>query len=204
LLILTQAGRLAGKAEDEPAPERHLAPPNRATIVLGLCCFAAFMTEGAATDWSTIYLRFSRNMPIDSAALGYAAYAVAMAVSRLFGDAVATKLGQPWLLRLGCALGVLGFALVIFMANGWVDILGFGLIGLGTGNIAPLVFSAAARVPGMAASHAVPAVVGLGYAGFLAGPVLIGLLANHLGLGFALGVIGAMLAGTFFAARSVA
>jgi MFS family permease len=203
LLILTQARALVGKAEDEPPPARHLALPNRATFVLGLCCFVAFMTEGAATDWSTIYLRFSRNMPIDSAALGYAAYAVAMAGSRLSGDAVAERLGQPWLMRLGCAVAVLGFGLVIFVPLGWVGVIGFGLIGLGTGNIAPLVFSAAARVPGIAANHAMPAVVGLGYAGFLAGPVLIGLLANHLGLGFALGVIGAMLGGTFFAARVV-
>jgi MFS family permease len=203
LLILTQARRLVGKAEDESAPGPHLALPNRATIVLGLCCFVCFMTEGAATDWSTIYLHFSRGMPVDAAALGYAAYAVAMAGSRLFGDAVAAKLGQAWLMRLGCVMGVLGFALVVFVPVGWVGVIGFGLIGLGTGNIAPLVFSAAGRVPGIAANHAMPAVVGLGYAGFLAGPVLIGLVANHLGLGFALGAIGALLAGTFFAARAV-
>jgi hypothetical protein len=43
----------------------------------------------------------------------------------------------------------------------------------------------------------------LGYAGFLFGPVLIGLVANHLGLGFALGVNAVLLGATFFAANSV-
>lgn len=204
LLMLTQAPRLAGKAEDPPAAGQRFALPNRATLLLGLCCFTCFMTEGVATDWSTIFLRFSRGMPLASATFGYAAFAVAMAAARLSGDAVAERLGQAWVMRLGCALAVLGFALAIFIPSGWAGVLGFGLVGLGTGNIAPLVFSAAARVPHMAAHHAVPAVVGLGYAGFLAGPVVIGLAANHLGLGFALGIDAALLAGVFFLAEVVA
>jgi predicted MFS family arabinose efflux permease len=204
LLILTQGRHLLPRALDAPAAAGQIAWPNRATVVLGLCCFACFMTEGAATDWSTIYLRFSRGMPLASATLGYAAFAVAMAAARLLGDGVATRLGPPLVMRLGCALAVAGFALAIFVPSGLVGILGFGLVGLGTGNIAPLVFSAAARVPGMAAHHSVPAVVGLGYAGFLAGPVVIGLVSNHFGLGAALGLDALALAASFFAAKSVA
>jgi hypothetical protein len=108
------------------------------------------------------------------------------------------------IMRLGCALAVLGFGLAIFVSTGWVDVIGFGLVGLGTANIAPLVFSAAARVPGMAANHSAPAIMALGYTGFLMGPVIIGLVANHLGLGFALGVDAVLLGGTFFAAKVVA
>ena len=204
LLLLTQAPRLIGKAGDPPAEGPHLAWPNRATLVLGLCCFTCFMTEGAATDWSTIFLRFSRGMPLAAATLGYAAFAVAMMAARLSGDAVAERLGQAWVMRAGSALGVLGFASIIFVPYGWAGVLGFGLVGLGTGNIVPLVFSAAARVPQMAAHHAVPAVVGLGYAGFLAGPVMIGLVAHHLGLGLALGVVAALLGVVFFLAEAVA
>ena len=202
-LMLTAARGLIGKSGDTPVAGQHFAWPNRATIVLGLCCFACFMTEGVATDWSTIYLRFNRGMPLDTAPYGYAAFAVAMTTSRFLGDAIATRLGKSTVMRLGCALAVLGFGLAIFVTAGWVDVLGFGLVGLGTANIAPLVFSAAARVPGMAANHSAPAIMALGYAGFLMGPVIIGLLANHLGLGFALGVDAALLGATFFAARAV-
>ena len=204
LLMLTAARGLIGKAGDAPVAAQRFAWPNAATIILGLCAFACFMTEGAATDWSTIYLRFDRRMPLDTAPYGYAAFAVAMTLSRFLGDAVAARLGQPAVMRMGCALAVLGFGLAIFIPSGWVDVLGFGLVGLGTGNIAPLVFSAAARVPGMAANHSGPAIMALGYAGFLLGPVLIGGVANHLGLGFALGVDAVLLAATFFAARAVA
>lgn len=203
LLMLGAAPGLIGKSGDAPVAAQRFAWPNRATIVLGLCCFACFMTEGVATDWSTIYLRFNRGMPLDTAPYGYAAFAVSMTISRFLGDAVATRLGKPMVMRLGCALAVLGFSLAIFIPAGWVDVIGFGLIGLGTANIAPLVFSAAARVPGMAASHSAPAIMALGYTGFLMGPVIIGLAANHLGLGFALGIDAALLGATFFAAKAV-
>ncbi len=203
LLILTRTSRLLPRAADASAPGTRLALPNRATIVLGLACFACFLTEGAATDWSTIYLRFSRGLPLATAALGYAAFAIAMAATRLGGDAIATRIGQAQLMRLGCAVAVAGFCMIIFIPSGLIGIAGFFLVGLGTGNIAPLVLSAAARVPGMAANHSVPAVVGLGYAGFLAGPVIIGLLANRFSLGAALGLDAALLGATFFAAGAV-
>jgi len=203
LLMLSAAPGLISKSGDTPVSAQKFAWPNRATIVLGLCCFACFMTEGVATDWSTIFLRFNRGMSLDTAPYGYAAFAVAMTISRFLGDVVATRLGKPVVMRLGCALAVLGFGLAIFVSTGWVDVIGFGLVGLGTANIAPLVFSAAARVPGMAANHSAPAIMALGYTGFLMGPVIIGLVANHLGLGFALGVDAVLLAATFFAAKAV-
>jgi predicted MFS family arabinose efflux permease len=203
LAMLFAARGLIPKSGDAPVEARGFAWPNRAAIVLGLCCFACFMTEGAATDWSTIFLRFNRHMPLDTAPYGYAAFAVSMTLSRFLGDGVAARLGKPVMMRLGCAVAVLGFCLVVFLQDGSIDVLGFGLIGLGTANIAPLAFSAAARVPGMAASHSAPVVMALGYAGFLIGPVIIGLMANHLGLGFALAVDGALLGATFFAAKAV-
>jgi MFS family permease len=204
VLMLTAARGLIGKSGDAPPSDRHFALPNRATIVLGFCAFACFMTEGVVTDWSTIFMHFDRHQPLDTAPYGYAAFAVAMTLSRFLGDGVATHLGKPVVMRLSCTLAVLGFCLAIFFTAGWIDVLGFGLVGLGIANIAPLVFSAAARVPGMAANHSAPAIMALGYAGFLIGPVIIGLVANTLGLGFALGVDALIMAAAFFTARSVA
>lgn len=204
LIILVQARHLVGKAEDAPAGGKHIALPNRATLLLGLCCFVCFLTEGAATDWSTIFMRFSRGMALASAALGYAAFAVTMAGSRLLGDRLTTRLGPATVVRAGCVLAVVGFGLVTLVPWDVAGILGFGLVGLGIGNIAPLVFSAAAKVKGMAANHSVPAVVGLGYAGFLLGPVGIGLLAEHFSLGFAFGADALLIAAVFFVAEAVA
>lgn len=204
LLMLGAAPGLAGRAEDAEPPARHFAWPNRHALVLGLCCFTCFMTEGAVTDWSTIFLHFNRHVPLDSAPYGYAAFAIAMTLSRFLGDGVATRLGKPQVMRLGCALAAAGFGLAIFSPAEWAEVLGFGLVGLGIGNIAPLVFSAAARVPGMSANHAAPAVMALGYAGFLIGPVAIGMIARHFGLGAAFGADAVLVAAAALGARAVA
>ncbi|MDE8347592.1 MAG: MFS transporter [Acidocella sp.] len=211
LLILTQARFLVPRtAEGLPVVPDRLAPwrwHNGARVwavmrgpvpVLGFCCFACFMTEGVATDWSTIFLRFSRGMPLASAALGYAAFAVATTATRLAGDRVAARVGQAAVLRAGCVMAVAGFALVVFVPFAVAGVIGFGLVGLGSGNIAPLIFSAAAR------AGAVAAVMGVGYAGFLIGPVVIGLVADRLGLGSALALDGVLIGAVFFAGRAVA
>jgi MFS family permease len=202
--ILTQTRHLLPKADDLPSDGPTIALPNRATIVLGLCCFACFLTEGAVTDWSTIFLRFSRNLPLSTAALGYAAFSIAMAGSRLFGDRVAMRLGAARVMRLGCGLAGAGLLAGVMLPYGVAGIVAFFFVGLGIGNIAPLVFSAAARVPGMTANLSVPAVVSLGYVGFLIGPVIIGFIAHHLGLPFALGLDAALLFVISFAAEAVA
>ena len=75
--ILTQIPHLLPRQDDLPADGPAFALPNRATIILGLCCFACFLTEGAVTDWSTIFLRFSRATPIANAT---------PRLCRIFGD----------------------------------------------------------------------------------------------------------------------
>jgi predicted MFS family arabinose efflux permease len=202
--IVSQYRLLLPKVDDLPAEGTPFALPNRKTLLLGLCCFACFLTEGAVTDWSTIFFRFSRGVNISAAIFGYAGFAVMMMLSRLAGDRLAMRLGQARVMRLGSLLAGLGMLLAVLCPLMAADVLGFAMVGLGIGNIAPLVFSAAARVPGMSPTTSTPAVVSLGYAGFLIGPVVIGLVANALGLSFALGLVAAMLFVLSFAARAVA
>jgi MFS family permease len=181
LAILTQIRHLLPRHHDLP-PGPAFALPNRATLLLGICCFACFLTEGAVTDWSTIFLRFSRDVSISSATLGYAGFSVMMAFSRLTGDKIAARIGKPAVMRWGAVIAGFGLVLTVLVPFAPIDVLGFALVGIGTGNIAPLLFGAASRVPGLAASVSVPAVVSLGYIGFLSGPVVIGLIAHHFSL----------------------
>jgi predicted MFS family arabinose efflux permease len=203
LAIVSRGHRLVPPEEDLPSEGRALAMPNRATFLLGLCCFACFLTEGAATDWSTIFFRFSRGVNIASAPLGYAGFAVMMFGSRLLGDRVAMWLGKAHVMRIGSLIAAAGFMLAILTPYEVTDVIGFGMVGLGIGNIAPLVFSAAARVKGMSPTASVPAVVTLGYVGFLIGPVIIGFVANLVNLSFALGLDAVMMVAISFAANAV-
>jgi len=203
-LIVLQGGKLPPKRDDLPAEGPAFALPNRATLVLGLCCLACFLTEGAVTDWSAIFLKFSRGMSVSGAALGFAAFSLAMMFVRVLGDRAAMRFGAATVMRLGCGLAVVGFCLGIAVPYGPLGVLGFGLVGLGIGNIAPLVFSAAARVPGMAATHSVPAVVALGYIGFLLGPVIIGMVAKEFSLSVAFSLNAIFLVCITFASKAVA
>ncbi len=201
--ILAQHRFLQSKSEDPAADGAAFARPNQATLVLGLCCFACFMTEGAVTDWSTIFLRFSRGIGIASAFYGYVAFAVAMAVTRLAGDRIAGRFGKPVVMRVGSLMAGGGMMLAVSTPFEVTDVAGFALVGLGVGNVAPLVLSAASRVQGISANVSVPAVMTLGYGGFLLGPVLIGLVANATSLAAAFGLIAVMLAALSLAGRAV-
>ncbi len=201
--ILSQGGQLVRKAEDLPSDGPALALPNRATLTLGLCCFVCFLTEAAVTDWSAILLRFSRNASLENAAFGYAGFAVMMAASRLGGDWVATRIGAVRLAKWGCYIAAAGMLLVVSVTLLPLEIIGFGLVGLGLGNLAPLIFSAAVRVPGMSPTASAPAVVSLGYAGFLIGPVVIGFVANAVSLPVSLAQVALLLIAVSFAARAV-
>jgi MFS family permease len=201
--IMSQYKYLHPKAEDMPASGPAFALPNRATLLLGIACFACFLTEGAVTDWSTIFLRFSRHIPISAAFYGYAGFALAMAATRLAGDATATRFGKAAVMRIGSLLAGTGMFLAVLTPYEATDVIGFALVGIGIGNIAPLIFSAASRVPGMSHTLSVPAVLTLGYAGFLIGPVIIGLLANTTNLSLALSLDAIMLLALSLAARAV-
>ena len=66
---------------------------------------------------------------------------------------------------------------------------GFGAVGLGLSGVFPLGFSAAADQPGIARGRAVAAIATMGYTGFLAGPPLLGWVAEATSLRLSLGIV---------------
>ena len=66
---------------------------------------------------------------------------------------------------------------------------GFALVGAGLALVAPILFSAATRVPGVSRAAAIASVTSIGYAGFMIGPPLIGGLAHASSLSVALIVV---------------
>jgi MFS family permease len=68
----------------------------------------------------------------------------------------------------------------------WAALLGFVFVGLGLANVVPVLYAAAAQVPGVSAAAGVAAVSSIGYMGFMVGPPMIGALASWTSLGTAL------------------
>ena len=86
-----------------------------------------------------------------------------------------------------------GLGLVTAVPLWPVTLLGYALVGAGCANIVPVLFTAAGRQAAVPAALAIPAVTTLGYAGVLAGPAAIGLLAHATSLTLAFLAVAALL-----------
>ena len=174
---------------------------------LGLLCFFGLISEGSMADWSAVYLRDTLLTSGETAALGFAAFSLMMAVGRFTGDALRSKMNSVQLVQLCGVLAAVGLGFALLVGNPIAAIIGFGCVGLGLANIVPVLFSAAGRVPGVQAGAGIAAVSSAGYAGFLVGPPLIGFVAKATNLSIGLALIvafcGLIALLTAYAMRSV-
>ena len=213
LLLLGSAGALAvlgrrGTLDPAPPPTfADAAPvvalPRGPLLGLALVCFATMLGEGAASDWSAVLLARELGAGPLAAGLGYVLFAAGMTVGRLNGDALCRRLGEVAVVRGGAFLAASGLAVGLAVGHPLAAGLGFACLGLGLAGIVPIAIRRAASVPGLAPGVGVAAVAGLGFTGFLAGPPVVGLLAEQVGLAAALGVVPALALGVGLAARRV-
>ena len=112
-----------------------------------------------------------------------------MAVSRFTGDWARMRFGSIALLGWSALLAAFGLAVALIMPLPIVAIVSLTLAGVGLGNAAPVLFAGGGRLEPSAPGRGIAAVTTLGYAGFLAGPPLIGFAAEFVGLPAALGLI---------------
>jgi MFS family permease len=96
-----------------------------------------------------------------------------------------------------------GFSAALVAGTVPAGVAAFFLLGVGVGAVVPTAFSAAGRLPGLHPGVGVAAVSGLGWAGFVCGPPLIGQLANAFSLPVALGLIPVLTAVIAVATRRV-
>jgi MFS family permease len=165
---------------DEPARRSGLL------IFLGVLVLCALVGEGAAADWSAVYLRDDLGASAGSAAYGFAAFSIMMTVGRVFGDRLVLAFGPVTLVRLSGGLAAAGLGVALLIHHPVAGIAGFGLLGAGLSGIAPQVYSAAGNLDPRRAGRALSTVVSIGYVGFLLGPILIGAAATVAGLPSAL------------------
>jgi fucose permease len=177
----------AGSGED--AEEAHFAWPRGLLLIIGILIFAGMTAEGVMYDWSVLYLKQDVGMPQAAAALGYATFCAAMALSRFGGDVLRTRYSEQAVLRWGASLSAVAMAVVLISANPVVAFVGFALVGAGLAPAAPILFNAATRVPGVSRAAAIASVTSIGYSGFMIGPPLIGSIATATSLTVALGVV---------------
>lgn len=181
--ILVASRAMLPVPDKHDAEEKHpLSLPRGPLLLLGVLASMGLIAEGAIYDWSVLFMKQERASDASTAALAYAAFSGAMATGRFGGDWVRARVLPRRLLRASGVLAAAGMALVLAVPSPGVGLLGYALVGLGLSNVVPMLFSAASQVPGVSPAHGIAAVSGVGYLGMMAGPPLIGLIAEHSSL----------------------
>jgi len=176
----------AGAPGGEPSVSGLFIP---GAIMLGICivALASNILEGAAADWSAVYLRQVLSVDPGAAGLGYAAYSLLMALGRFNGDWVRSRWGAVVVARACYAVALIGLLLVVFAPDYSWALAGFALAGFGGSVGVPLAVSAAASAPGHTPAANVALVSLVSLVGFLLTPPIIGSVAELFGLRAALG-----------------
>ena len=178
----------AGRGGDE----RHAAfvRPTGPLLALGAVALCTLLAEGALNDWSAVYLADVHDAGPGLAAAGLAAFSVAMGVGRLAGDPLAERIGGARLARSGLLVAAAGFAGAALAPGTAAALAAFVTLGLGLAAVYPLCLRLATEQPGVSAAGAIAAVTTTGYTGFLAGPPLVGLIAEATSLRVSLAAVG--------------
>jgi fucose permease len=114
---------------------------------------------------------------------------LAMAVGRLCGDRLVLRFGPVAVVRGSAALAAVGLAAALLIGRAPAAVVGFACLGLGCSNVVPVLFSAAGRTPDAEPTRALAVVTVMGYTALLAGPPLIGLVAQAASLRTALALL---------------
>ncbi len=175
--------------DNDDGDERPRFYRNLPLLLIAVIATLALLSEGEMEHWSGVYLRRTLGLSAFLGGSGVAVFYGAMAVGRLGAAFVIARFGNRRTLRAAGLLAAGGMTLALATREPSLVIAGFLVVGLALSAVVPIAFSAAGDLAPERAGAAISVVTTLGYGGFLLGPVIVGGLAEVLGLRVALSVI---------------
>ena len=160
------------------------------TLLIGVVVFAAAFTEGTANDWLAVAFVEGHDLEKWVGVLAFATFLSFMTLGRIAGTSLLDRFGRVPVLRVSFALAAVGAAMVIY-GNAWLAFAGTAVWGVGAALGFPVGMSASADDAERAAAR-MSVVATIGYAAFLAGPPVLGLLGDRVGVLHSLLVVGAL------------
>lgn len=194
LLITVGVRPVLARIPVQPTAEQaSFVMPNLNLLLMILIGLALAMGEGTAFDWSAVYLRETLGASSQVAALGFGAFSLTMTLGRFMGDTLIPRLGAQRFLFLGGLIAAAGLFLAVLIPVPGVALLGFALLGAGCSLGAPILYAAALRVPGIPPAAGLATFATFSFIGFLAGPPVIGFVAEAFGLPWGIAFVGFMM-----------
>jgi MFS family permease len=161
---------------------------DRRTLVIGFMVLAFAFMEGVANDWIALASVDGLGASQAMGAVTFGCFVTAMTLSRVLGGSLLDRWGRVAVLRASVCVAAAGLLLVILGPSLPAVLAGGLLWGAGTALGFPTGISAAADDVPRAAIH-VSVVSSIGYTAFLAGPPIVGFLADVVGVREALSVV---------------
>ena len=173
---------------------KHTRSKRRPAIfwALGLVMMCGQVGEGAAGDWGGVLSRNTFHATPFVSTLPYICFAITMVTGRFLGDRLATKFGTRKIVIASGLIASLGLSGGLIVGGMPGVIAGWVFLAAGSSTVFPLIISMAGKMAkGRFADRMAPAegmamVSGVAYFGFLAGPPVIGFVANSIGLRWAM------------------
>lgn len=181
--------------QGEEGPKAKLPP---IVWLFGLMAIAFGIGEGTAMDWSGLHVATVTGADAGTAALGVTMLAGAMVIIRLLGDFLVARFGRRAVTRFGGTCSAVGYLIAALATPLPLILLGWGLVGLGIGMIAPQVYASAGHLAG---GRGLAVVVTFGYATFLASPAVMGMLVGGIGVQHTMFVPAVLMLGLLVLAR---
>jgi hypothetical protein len=173
-------------------------------VILGLIAFGSFLSEGAAADWSAVYLRDRAGATSAIAAAGFAGFSLGMVAARFAADRVVVAVGPVRLVGASATVALVGLSLALAAPGAATGIVGFALLGLGLGPVIPTAVSAAGNAGLGTLEGVVSRLFTIGYFGGVSGPAMIGFASSRVGLRAALLIPLGLIAGIVVASGRLA
>ena len=177
-----------------------VAVPWRPILLVGTAMVLFYMVDTAVQTWGPLFVDHTFTTPERYVALPALCYLLASGAVRLAGDSIVARFGPVPVLRTGAVVGAGALAIVVFSPTWQVAVLGFSILGAGVAVVAPLSFSAAAKIAGgegfepAVRQARVDAVIArfnqFNYLGAILGSVMTGLVGkDSLRIGFAVPMV---------------
>ena len=160
----------------------------RPLLALSIVAFVIMFNEGAVEHWSNLFLFDIVNVTEYLAGLGFIAFSLCMTLGRFLGDGVSKKYGSTKIISGGCIIAFFGYCCIV-TTQLFLSIIGFGILGLGLSVIIPEIFRLAGKTKNIPASLGISIVSGVGFSGFLVGPVVLGFISNWADLTWSFGFL---------------
>jgi MFS family permease len=182
-----QAGTVGNKPHLQPGS---LPPAYWAFFVVILLSVSS---EWSLIFWSAEFLEKIVHLTKPDAAAGVSVFLTAMFSGRIIGSRLTRVLSTKILLPIAATLAAAGFLVFWQGTTPWVNLAGLFVAGLGEANIYPLSLSSAIGVAPEQSARATARMSMSSGLAVLSAPLIMGVLADHGGIGNAYGLVAILL-----------